>query len=146
MKKSAEIGRRLGLIGRKRVGQKRGLFYEEQALSRESEPRRDVSLRNLTVPEPYIALVIPENSVKLGRDNLYVSRDLYTRTPFIPDIFWSGINSDPCNPQLFALQLLNLWEYISKDFAALVGCTGPQSFILSSSELSGSQDPKGRER
>jgi hypothetical protein len=37
----------------------------------------------------YISLLIPENSAKLSRDNLYESRDYYTGTLFITDFFLS---------------------------------------------------------
>jgi hypothetical protein len=53
----------------------------------------------------YISLLIPENSAKLSRDNLYESRDYYTGTLFITDFFLSrpykffvsGISRFNCN-------------------------------------------------
>ena len=57
----------------------------------------------------YISLLIPEDSAKPSRDNLYESKDSYTGTLFIPEIFlsrpykffMSGTNRDYCRMSIY---------------------------------------------
>jgi hypothetical protein len=48
-----------------------------------------IDIPDSVIPENIHFIRLPDNSAKPSRDNLYVSRDLYTGILFIPDLFLS---------------------------------------------------------